>query len=280
MPTGQDVLGKMEASYAALHSLSAEFTYTVNSVRRKQVVEGHARLMKPNFARLQFTRIAEPAFPSLIASDGRNFYTYVPKNFRGGPTPLSPPINPQFRKSPETGIGDPDSTRAQVTAADGRIATNRTFAPGPHDPVLAAQQASGLVMGGQILTEPARPDGRNLRLWDSLALQAFFNVAHALRTTLYLRNLSELTVEGTREINGVRCIVLRHLHKGGNIEGGEISDFEQRVFVGPDGIIHRYELAFTAEGQPGMQVMQLSNVRLNEPMNPADFTFTPPGNAN
>lgn len=44
-------------------------------------MRGHARLMKPNFARLTFDRIAEPAYPNLIGSDGTLAYTFVPGTF-------------------------------------------------------------------------------------------------------------------------------------------------------------------------------------------------------
>lgn len=272
------LLQKMEAAYTAAHTLTADFSYTVASDKRQQVVNGQARLMKPNFARLVFSHIAEPAFPNLIASDGTHKYTFVPKNFRGGPTPFSPPINPEFRTPPSGAVADIPPEKPHASSKPLILPTNRTFEPGPHDPVLAAQQASGLVPGGRILTERVARHGHNLRLWDSIALQSFFNLRSGLGY-LYARRPQELKIEGTRVLNGVTYTVISHHYKGGYIEGGAPSDFDQHVFVGPDGLIHRYELRFTSGGMPGIQVMQLRNIRLNEPMTPESFAFAPPAEA-
>jgi outer membrane lipoprotein-sorting protein len=272
------LLQKMEAAYTAANTLTADFSYTVASDKRQQVVNGQARLMKPNFARLAFSHVAEPAFPNLIASDGKHKYTFVPKNFRGGLTPFSSPINPEFRPPPSGAGADIPLKKPPADSKPPSLPTNRTFEPGSHDPVLAAQQASGLVPGGRILTERVARHGHDLRLWDSVALQSFFHLRSGLNY-LYARRLRELKIEGTQVLDGVTYTVISHHYKGGYIEGGAPSDFDQRIFVGPDGLIHRYELRFTSGGLPGIQVMQLRNIRLNEPMTPESFVFTPPKKA-
>lgn len=279
LPKIDDVLARMNAACNSAQTMSADFRYTVESDVRHQEVIGHMQLMKPNYARLTFTRIAEPAFPNLIGSDGRFTYTYVPKNFRGGRLPTTLPLNPEYRttEDPALRVNDEDANAAPTRhdAALGGIITNRTFAPGDHDPLLAARQASGLVKGGII--EKSRTDtrGRNLLLWDSIAIRSFFDVMSGLRA-LYFSSTSELKVEGMQTINGVTYTVIYHRYTGGNIEGGAASDFDQRVFVGPDNLIHRYELRFTSNGKPGLQIMELTKVRLNQPMKAEDFVFTPP----
>ncbi len=266
------LLARIDSAYAAARTMSADFRYTVKSDVRNQEVIGHARLMKPNYARLTFTRIAEPAFPNLIGSDGYMTYTYVPKNFRGGRNPISTPLNPEFRTPADPTAPREISTRSAVSD---RILTNRTFEPGPHDPDLAARQASGLAGGGLIDATVTDPRGRDLRLWDSIALHAFFDPRVALRM-LYFRVPSELKMDAPQTINGVTYMVIYHRYETGNIEGGELSAFDQRVFVGPDNLIHRYELRFVSNGKPGVQLMELSNVRINEPMPVESFSFTPP----
>lgn len=273
------LFSRMQAAYVAATTMSADFSYTVNSDVRHQEVTGQARLMKPNFARLTFTRIAEPAFPNLIGSDGALTYTYVPKRFRGGQRPETTPINPEFRTIPHEPVPDDSNRHPQpLSPPPDRIITNRTFEPGPHDPMLAAQQASGLTAGGIIETERTPPNGFNLKLWDSIALQAFFSFRHGISYLYRFADHPEnLKIEDPQELDGVTYTVIHYHFANGNIEGGAKSPFDHRVFVAPDGLIHRYELHFVSNGQPGVQVMQLRNIRLNEPMPTDSFVFTPPG---
>ena len=270
----------MDAAYAAAKTMSADFTYSVASDVRKQEVTGQARLMKPNFARLTFSRMAEPAFPNLIGSDGEFTYTFVPGNFRGGRTRISPPINPQYRSLTADPSAEPGLREFPTPGQDvppGHIFTNRTFEPGPHDPVLAAQQASGLAGGGLIKTERTPPTGFNLKLWDSIALQVFFSFRHGLAYLYQFHHHPEnLKLEGPQMLDGVTYTVIHYPFADGNIEGGASSPFDFRIFVAPDGLIHRCELHFVSNGQPGLQVMQLRNIRLNEPMVTGSFAFTPP----
>lgn len=70
--------------------------------------------------------------------------------------------------------------------------------------------------------------------------------------------------------------VIQHDFKGGNIAGGEDSSFDQRVYVNPDGFIEIYELQFTSQGRPGLQIMQLSNIKTGVDLKESDFDFKPP----
>lgn len=231
----EKVIAKSAAAYAELKTLSADFEYIVRSKTRAQVVRGHARLMKPNFARLTFERIAEPAYPNLIGSDGKLAYTFLPPGYSKDVTP----------------------------------------APFPgYDPQRAARQASGLETNGTIRSAKVSRDGRELRLWDSIALQAFFSLNDALEY-FYSGRKSFIIVEGTRVVEGVRYMVLSNHLPGGSIGGGKTSDFDQRLFIDADGLIKLYTLQFQEAGEVGLQMMRLSNVKVNEPMTPEEFAFKP-----
>lgn len=235
-PKPEKVISKSAEAYTNLKTLSADFEYIVRTKTRAQVVRGHARLMKPNFARLTFERIAEPAYPNLIGSDGKLAYTFVPPGY-------SKDVKP---------------------------------APFPgYDPIRAARQASGLETGGTIRTAKVSRDGRELRLWDSIALQAFFDLNAALEY-FYSGRKSFIVVEGPRVVEGVRYTVLYNHLSGGSVAGGAMSDFEQRLFIDADGLIRLYTIQFQEAGEVGLQMMRLSNIKLNEPMTAGSFAFTPP----
>ncbi len=274
-----EIFTQMSAAYAALQTMSADFTYTVNSDLRKQVVEGHARLLKPNYARLIFTRMAEPAFPNVIGSDGELTYTYVPKNFNRERKwqPTTNPIGLVVTADPSA--GGLDVQAAQFARQTDHVFELPFFEPGPHDPALAARQASGLAAGGLIQTERTKKDGGNIRLWDSIALQTFFNfndgISHLYHFTRYPQNFR---LEDPCVLEGVACQVISYYYPHGNVEGGGRSAFTHRIFIASNGLIVRYELHFISGGQPGQQVMQLRNIRLNEPMTIESFAFTPPVN--
>jgi outer membrane lipoprotein-sorting protein len=235
-PRPDKVITKCAETYADLKTLSADFEYIVRSKTRAQVVRGHVRLMKPNFARLTLERIAEPAYPNLIGSDGKLTYTFVPPGYNKDVTPVPFP---------------------------------------GYDPLRAARQASGLEAGGTIRTTKVSRDGRELRLWDSIALQAFFDLNDAL-DYFYAGRKSFIVVEGTRVVEGVRYTVLYNHLSGGSIAGAAMSDFEQRLFIDADGLIKLYTIQFKEAGEAGLQMMRLSNLKVNEPMTPEDFAFTPP----
>lgn len=86
------LLNQITEGNAALTTLSADFAYTVTSSRRQQRIAGKVRLMKPNFARITFDTITEPAFPNVVASDGARLHTFTPANYRPRRTFIPPAV--------------------------------------------------------------------------------------------------------------------------------------------------------------------------------------------
>ena len=233
------LLRRVQAAYRRANTLTADFTYSVTSVKRQQLIEGRLRLKKPNLARVAVTYLREPAYPSLIGSDGKAMFVFTPESF------------------------DSQTRRFRAT---------------PFDSVTGAQQASGTVPGGgTIASVPVAPDGSDIRLWDAAPVPAFFSPMDALRNTLYVSDPNRMQYEGKQTVNGVTYEVLRHRYQTGNIAGGENSAFDQRLYIGPDSLIHQYVLEFRSGGRPGIQVVRLENIRINVPLNDADFAFTAPG---
>lgn len=222
------IIDSIHAASASAQTLSADFTYTVESVKRGQSVAGHVEMMKPNFARFTYTSIARPAYPLPVVSDGETNYIFAPKK------------------------------------------------SGAYDPILAAQQASGLKAGGgKFKTQPDEPDGSNIHLWDSILLQSFFSPDAGLQY-LYCQDYDELVYQGKKDVNGVPCSVLYHHLKGGNTASGENSDFDQWLYVGKDGFIRMYVLKFTSKGEPGTQTATLSHLLTNISLETNEFAFSPP----
>ncbi|MDB6024326.1 MAG: polymerase, sigma-24 subunit, subfamily, partial [Verrucomicrobiales bacterium] len=237
-PSAKEIIDQVTEATMAVKTMTADFRYSVDSINPRQMVTGTVRMMKPNLARIIFTSIARPAFPNLVASDGKTRYSYTSSQFN---------------------IRNPYVT------------------PESFDPKLEAQYASGLIAGGgKITTNIVEPDGSNLRLWDGMPLQAFFGPEHAIRQYIFVKDMEQLKSEGEQQIDGVTYRVLYHHYKQGNIEKGEESPFDQRLYIGPDNLIHRYVLEFMSGGQPGIQIMELSNIQVNVPMNEEDFSYTPP----
>lgn len=235
-PDAQTVLARVEAAAPTVQTMSADFSYAVTTVRPQQLITGKVLMMKPNFLRITFSYMAHPAFPNQFVSDGTNTYTFTPQSFL----------------------------------------PNRTFRNEPFDPSLGAKYASGLLKGGGTISHsPTAADGHTLHLWDGIPLQAFFDPQAALHY-LYYTDLSEVKSEGEKTIDDINYRVLYHHFQGGNIAGGEQSDFDQRLYIGPDNLIHMYVLEFTSAGNHGVQVMQFKNIRTNIPLTKADFAFTPP----
>ena len=131
--------------------------------------------------------------------------------------------------------------------------------------------AAGGGANSRVTTEPVAANGSNIRLWDSIAVQAFFDPDAAL-SFLYFRDVADLRYAGTETENGVTYRIIAHTYKDG-ITGGERSDFEQQVYVDPNGRITRYVLDFTSGKHAGVQVMRLYNIRVNEaaPLKPSEF---------
>jgi hypothetical protein len=233
----RELLDRVIEATMAVNTMTADFRYSVDHpVNPPQVVTGSVRMMKPNFICVTYTSIARPAYPSLIASDGTTRWSYTSSGFR-------------FRR-PYT-------------------------SPEDFDPLLEAQYASGLISGGgKITTNIVERTGSDLYLWDSIAIQAFFGPEYAVNR--HLGDTDDFESEGEEVVNGVPYRVLYHRIEHGNIAGGELSPLDQRLYVGPDNLIHRYVLGFTSREQAGVQTMELSNVRTNLPMRAEDFAFTPP----
>ena len=126
---------------------------------------------------------------------------------------------------------------------------------------------------------PVDPQGQNIRVWDSLVIQALFNVFSAVKQSVYTQSdLSDLHYAGTERVDDVTYQVLEH-RMIGTIEGGAQSPFVQRIFIGPDDLIHRYVLHFQQDGRPGSEVAELENIQTGTALPAADFAFTPPANA-
>lgn len=238
-PRVTSLLRRVEAASRATKTMTADFTYSVTGIKRIQFVRGSVRLMKPNFARMEFSYIAEPAYPNVFASDGKKLYIFTPNNF-----------NTQ----------------------------TRSFTPDPaFTPESGAKAASGMGGNGKITSTPVRPDGADIRLWDSIAIQSFFDVQEGI-SYLYHQNVSELRYEGEQTLDGVKYRVISHYFTNGNIPGKETTPFWQRLYIGPDDLIHRYVLEFRSGGRPGVQIMRLENIRRNAqaPLTTADFTAPTP----
>lgn len=127
--------------------------------------------------------------------------------------------------------------------------------------------------------EAADPKGQNIHVWDSLIVQAFFNVFTAVKQSVYTKpDLSDLHYAGTEQVDDVTYQVLEH-RMIGTITGGAQSPFVQRIYVGPDDLIHRYVLKFQQNGRPGSEVAELEDVKTGVSLSAADFAFTPPESA-
>jgi hypothetical protein len=141
---------------------------------------------------------------------------------------------------------------------------------------VGAKQASGLLPGGgKISASAVSAGGTELHLWDATPIQAFFDPLEAIRDTLFIADPNMLQYDGRRTIDGVTYRVLRHYFPKGNIAGGEDSPFSQRLYIGPDDLIHQYVLEFVSGGRPGVQVARLRNIRINRPISAASFSLTP-----
>lgn len=110
----------------------------------------------------------------------------------------------------------------------------------------------------------ADPQGKNINVWRLIIIGGFFG------------DLSELTYAGKETVNGTDYQVLEHKMIG-TVQGKECP-FDQKVYVGPDNLIHRFTLSLTLDGKPGSEVAELTNIKTGQDMTPASFEFTlPPG---
>lgn len=231
--TVEEVVERMRAGCESAETLSADLVYSVSSAKRQQLVHGKVKLKKPNLAKLEYSFIAEPAFPSLVGCDGETVCTFTPESFR----------------------------------------EDRTFEPGPYDPLLCARQASGLAGGGgRFGYEPAGDKASRVKLWDAAPVQAFFDPIWAARQ-LYSPSFEDFELIEPQTLDGIRYEVLYHRYETGNIAGGANSAFDQRLYVAPGGLIHQYLLEFESAGARGVQVARLKNVETNAEMAEEDFVL-------
>ena len=101
----------------------------------------------------------------------------------------------------------------------------------------------------------------------------------AVKQSVYTQSdLSDLHYAGTERVDDVTYQVLEH-RMIGTIAGGAQSPFVQRIFIGPDDLIHRYVLHFQQDGKPGSEVAELENIQAGAPLAASDFAFAPPASA-
>ncbi|MBV9849952.1 MAG: redoxin domain-containing protein [Armatimonadetes bacterium] len=123
---------------------------------------------------------------------------------------------------------------------------------------------------------PADPRGQNIRVGDSLVIQAFFNAFTAVKQSAHANNdLSDLHYAGTERLDEVSYRILER-RTNGTLANGAPSPFVQRIYVGPDDLIHRYVLKFRVNGRPGSEIAELQDIRAGAPLSASAFTFTPP----
>lgn len=75
----QEILKKVQAATAAARTMTADFTYSVVSVKRTQRAEGTLKLRRPNAARISFSHLSGAPFARLLASDGKTIWKFDPK---------------------------------------------------------------------------------------------------------------------------------------------------------------------------------------------------------
>jgi thiol-disulfide isomerase/thioredoxin len=152
--------------------------------------------------------------------------------------------------------------------------------PGSPPNVIASDGASTYTFTprtASYLKTPTLPGGGNIHVWDSIVVQAFFDTPNAVKDWIYVDDLNALTYAGTETVDGTSYRVLIHLMTG--TLRGKSCPFVQRLYIGPDDLIHRYRLDFTYDGKPGVEIADLRNIRLNASLTSAEFAFTPPADA-
>ncbi len=120
---------------------------------------------------------------------------------------------------------------------------------------------------------PADPQGANINVWRLVTIGGFFNVDAWIRKGIYA-DPTELHYIGRQTIDGTEYQVLEHKMVG-TMYGKDVP-FNQKVFFGPDHLIHRFTMDFTIDGKPGTEYADLTNIRLSQPMQASEFAYTPP----
>jgi RNA polymerase sigma factor (sigma-70 family) len=119
----------------------------------------------------------------------------------------------------------------------------------------------------------ADPQGNNINVWRLITIGSFFSVDTWVRQGIYA-DPSELHYLGRQTVDSVDYQVLEHKMVG-TMYGKDVP-FDQKVFIGPDHLIHRFTMDFAIDGKPGTEYADLTNIHLGTPMQPADFAYAPP----
>ena len=122
-------------------------------------------------------------------------------------------------------------------------------------------------------TQPADPQGANINVWRLITIGSFFSVDTWIRGGIYA-DPSELHYIGRQMVDGTEYQVLEHKMVG-TMYGKDVP-FDQKVFFGPDHLIHRFTMDFTIDGKPGTEYADLTNIQLSQPMQSSEFAYTPP----
>jgi len=121
---------------------------------------------------------------------------------------------------------------------------------------------------------PADPQGKNINVWRLITIGGFFSVYTWIHQGVYVGDLNELIYAGRETVNGTDYQVLEHKMVG-TVQGKDCP-FDQKVYIGPDNLVHRYTLSLTVDGKPGTEVAELTNIKTGQAMTPASFVFSPP----
>ena len=122
-------------------------------------------------------------------------------------------------------------------------------------------------------SQAADPHGANINVWRLITIGGFFSVDTWIRGGIYARP-SELHYIGRQTIDGTEYQVLEHKMIG-TMHGKDVP-FDQKIFFGPDHLIHRFAMDFTIDGKLGTEYADLTNIHLKQPMQPSEFVYTPP----
>ena len=122
-------------------------------------------------------------------------------------------------------------------------------------------------------SQVADPQGANINVWRLITIGGFFSVDTWIRNGIYA-DLSELHYIGRQTVDGTEYQVLEHKMVG-TMHGKDVP-FDQKVFFGPDHLIHRFTMDFTIDGKPGTEYADLTNIHLSQPMQSSEFAYTPP----
>lgn len=128
----------------------------------------------------------------------------------------------------------------------------------------------------QYTSQAADPRGANINVWRLITVGSFFSVDTWVRQGIYA-DPSELHYIGRQTIDGTEYQILEHKMIG-TMYGKDVP-FDQKLYIAPDHLIHRFTMSFVVDGKPGTEYADLTNISLGAPMQTADFAYTPPAGA-